>query len=66
MINLTRINGKEFFLNVSLIETLEANLDTTTIISTTVGKKYNVKETTDEIISKVIEFKRKIYITYTK
>lgn len=58
MIKLTRLNGKEFVLNIDLIETVESTPDT--VISTTSGKKFVVMESIDDIIDKVIEFKRKI------
>jgi len=55
MIKLTRFNGKEFFLNADLMEFLESTPDT--IITLTTGKKLIVKETVDEVIEKVIDFK---------
>jgi len=55
MIKVTRFNGKEFFVNADLMEFLEATPDT--IISLTTGKKLIVKETVDEVIEKIIEFK---------
>ncbi|ABQ46285.1 MULTISPECIES: flagellar FlbD family protein [Thermotoga] len=59
MIRLTRIDGRWFFLNADLIETVEALPDTTiTLIN---GKKYIVKESAEEVVQKVIEYKRKIF-----
>lgn len=60
MIKLTRINGKEFFLNSDLIEVIEETPDT--IISTTSGKKIVVVETIEEVVEKVLQYKRKIYL----
>ncbi|KGG80749.1 flagellar FlbD family protein [Caloranaerobacter azorensis] len=59
MIVLKRINGKEFVLNSDLIEFVEATPDT--IVTLTDGKKIVVKETVEEVINKVINYKREIY-----
>lgn len=56
MIYLTRLNGKEFTMNPDLIETAEATPDT--VITLTTEKKYVVKESTEEIIKRVAEFRR--------
>lgn len=55
MIKVTRINDTELVINADLIEFVEATPDT--IISLTTGKKVMVKESTDEIIKRVAEFK---------
>ena len=53
------INGKEIIINAALIETVEANPDTT--ITTTTGRKYLVRETAEEVAEKVAEYCRRIY-----
>lgn len=58
MIKVTRLNDKEFLINIDIIEFIESTPDT--VITTTTGKKVIVKEDIDEIIDKVIKFKRKI------
>lgn len=58
MIKLTSLNNSEFYLNSELIEKIEVTPDT--IITTTNGKKFIVKETPETIIERVIKFKRKI------
>lgn len=55
MIKVTRINDTELVINADLIEFVEATPDT--IISLTTGKKVMVKESTDEIIKRVAEFR---------
>lgn len=60
MIHLTKINNKKFVLNVDLIETVEETPDT--IITLTNGHKIVVIENLDDVINKVINYKRKIYI----
>ncbi|MCD6450288.1 MAG: flagellar FlbD family protein [Thermotogaceae bacterium] len=59
MIWVTRLNGEKFVINSDHIEIVEANPDT--VITLTNGDKYIVKESVDEIIEKVIEFRRKIF-----
>ena len=56
MIHLTRLNHKDLVVNSDLIEHIEANPDT--VVSLTTGQKFVVVETTDEIIRKVVEFRR--------
>ncbi|MBU0983213.1 MAG: flagellar FlbD family protein [candidate division Zixibacteria bacterium] len=56
MIKVTRINDNELVINADLIEFVESIPDT--IVSLTTGKKIMVRETTDEIIRRVAEFKR--------
>lgn len=60
MVILTKLNGQQFTLNEDLIETVEQTPDT--VIAMTTGNKYVVKETPDEIITRVIEFRRKIHL----
>ncbi len=58
MIKLHRLNGHEVIINAELIESIEAMPDTKiTLIS---NNQYIVKETSDEVVEKVIEYKRKI------
>lgn len=56
MIKVTRINGAELVVNADLIEFLEATPDT--IISLTTGKKIVIKDSIDEVIEKVADFRR--------
>ncbi len=60
MIKLTRLNGSVYVLNSDLIETMEATPDT--VISTTDAKKYVCRESVDEVIGKIIEFRGRILI----
>jgi flagellar protein FlbD len=56
MIKVTKLNNSEMIINDDLIEFVESIPDT--IISLTDGKKIMVKETPDEIIRRVAEFRR--------
>lgn len=59
MVRLTRINHKPLVLNSDLIEHVEATPDT--VISLTNGQKFIVLESADEIIERVVEFRRAIF-----
>ncbi|QGU95090.1 endoflagellar protein [Clostridium bovifaecis] len=59
MINLTGLNNKQLYLNADHIEKIEQVPET--IITLTNGKKYIVLETPEEVINRVIEYKRKIF-----
>jgi flagellar protein FlbD len=58
MIRLTRINHVPLVLNSDLIEHVEITPDT--VIAMTSGQKYIVVESADEVIQRVIEFRRSI------
>lgn len=60
MIKLTRLNGSVYVLNSDMIETIEATPDT--VISTSETKKYVCKESVEEVINKIIEFRGSILI----
>ena len=59
MIKLTRFNDSLFVVNEDLIEIIEATPDT--IVSLTTGHKILVKESVDEVINRVRDFKRSIF-----
>jgi|WetSurMetagenome_2_1015567.scaffolds.fasta_scaffold353753_2 flagellar protein FlbD len=62
MIELTQLSGKRFWLNPHLIESMESNPDTTLVL--TDGKRIIVKEGADEVIRKVIDYRRSIGLQY--
>jgi flagellar protein FlbD len=57
MIGLTRLNGRPVVLNAELIETVESTPDT--VVSLTSGKKFVVLESPDEVIERVVQYRRK-------
>lgn len=59
MIQLHTVSGKEFYLNCDLIYQMDHQYDT--VITMTDTKKIIVRETPDEILEKVIEYKQKIH-----
>ena len=58
MIRLTRLNRTPIVLNSDLIEHIEMTPDT--VVSLTNGQKIVVLESTDDIITRVVEFRRSI------
>ncbi len=64
MIELSRLNGKAFFLNHNLIEIFEATPDT--VIKLTDGTKYVVRESTAEMLEKIIAFNRQVFAEKTR
>lgn len=59
MINVTGMNHVKIVLNADHIEKIEEVPET--LITLTNGKKYIVLETTEEVIKRVVEYKRKIF-----
>ncbi|MFM2126479.1 MAG: hypothetical protein RL328_2930 [Acidobacteriota bacterium] len=58
MIRVTRINQTPLMLNSDLIEHVETTPDT--VISLTNGQKYVVTETPEDLLERIIAFRRKI------
>lgn len=58
MIRVTRLNHAPLVLNADLIEYMEKTPDT--VITLTTGQKIVVRETAEEVIGKVVEFRRLI------
>ena len=59
MIEVTRFKGSKVILNAELIESVEETPDT--VITLTSGKKMVVEETVDQVVSLVVDYKRKIH-----
>jgi flagellar protein FlbD len=59
MIRLTRLNRVPLVLNSDLIEHIEATPDT--VITLTTGQIVRVLETADEVIERIVEFRRRIH-----
>jgi len=57
MIELTKLQDQKIVINADLIEFVEATPDT--MITTTSGKKVIVKETVDDVVHKVVEYRRR-------
>lgn len=60
MIEVNPLNGNKFILNSNHIEKIEEIPET--VITLINGKKYLVKESSKEIVDKVIEYRRKYWV----
>ena len=60
MISVTRFNDSTLIINADLIQTVEETPDT--VITLTTGTKFIVKEKSKEIVDKVEEYKRRIFV----
>ncbi len=58
VISLTRLNGSSLVINAELIETVESGPDT--VLSLATGNRYIVRETVDEVVGKVIEYRKRV------
>ena len=56
MITLSRLNGTTVVINAELIEMLEVTPDT--IVTLTNGKKILVQEAADDVIKRVVDYRR--------
>ena len=56
MITVTRFDHSDFIVNADLIEIVESLPDTHITLVT--GKKLLVKQTADEVVARVVEFRR--------
>lgn len=59
MIDVTRMNGKQFTLNSDLIETIEETPDT--VLTLTTGKKIIVKESRQEVKNLVKLYRKEFF-----
>ena len=58
MIPLTRLNGLTLVVNSDLIKLIENTPDT--VISLVNGEKIVVRETSDQILEKIVQFRRRV------
>ena len=59
MIKLEKLNGAMVVVNADLIESVEATPDT--VINLATGNRFIVKTPVDEVIAKVVEYKRQVH-----
>ena len=59
MIRVTRLDDTEFFVNAELIEGVETTPDT--VLSLGSGRKLVVQEPAEEIVHRVLEYRRSIW-----
>lgn len=58
MIQLTRLNHVPLIVNADLIEHVEVTPDT--VVALTTGQKFLVLESADEVVDRVIEYRRAV------
>jgi len=58
MIKLHKLNGVEVVINAEFIESIESIPETRIILTT--GNQFIVKETVEEVIKKVVEYKAQV------
>jgi flagellar protein FlbD len=58
MIRLTRLNHLPLMLNSDLIEHIEVTPDT--VITLTTGQILRVRESADEVVERIVDFRRRI------
>ncbi len=58
MIRLTRLNRAPIVLNSDLIEHIDVTPDT--VIAMTTGQVFRVRETAEEVIERIVDFRRRI------
>jgi flagellar protein FlbD len=59
MIYVTRLNNTQFVINADIIKTIEANPDT--VITLYNEEKYVVKDKVQDIVDKIVAFRRSLY-----
>ncbi|MCR5724589.1 MAG: flagellar FlbD family protein [Treponema sp.] len=60
MISVTKLDGKKYWLNPHMIESMEANPDVT--ISLLSGKKIVITDSPNDVIDRIVEYRRRIGI----
>jgi flagellar protein FlbD len=58
MMKVTRLNGVEYYINPHQIESIDIHPDTTLLMLS--GKHVVVKETVEEIIDRIVEYRSRI------
>jgi flagellar protein FlbD len=64
MISVTRLNGVELLVNDDLIEFIERTPET--VLTMTEGKKVTVKESVEELLSRIVSFRRSVGLPEVK
>lgn len=59
MIRLTRLNHVSIMLNSDLIEHIDVTPDT--VITLTTGQILRVRETAEEVVDRIVEFRRRVF-----
>ena len=60
MIEVTRLDGKKYWINPHLIENMEQNPDLTLCLLS--GKKVIVRETPEQVVDKIVSYRKRLGI----
>ncbi|MCL2215059.1 MAG: flagellar FlbD family protein [Treponema sp.] len=58
MIKVTRLDGKEYYINPHQIECIEVRPDTTLVMFS--GKVYIVREEADDVLEKIVTYRKRL------
>ena len=58
MVKVTKINGAQLVINAELVELIEFTPDT--IVTLTTGKKIILKDGVDDLIRRIVEYRRRV------
>ncbi|MCL1835913.1 MAG: flagellar FlbD family protein [Treponema sp.] len=58
MVKVTRLDGKEYYINPHQIECIEINPDTTLVMLS--GKHYIVREEADDVLGKIEDYRQRL------
>jgi flagellar protein FlbD len=61
MIKLHKLNGADVVINAELIESLDPGQET--VISLATGNRFIVRESADEVMQRVLDYRRAVYST---
>jgi flagellar protein FlbD len=64
MINVTRLNGSELVVNAELIEFIERTPET--VLSMRDGRKVTVKESVEDVLNRIVSFRRSLGLPEVK
>jgi flagellar protein FlbD len=59
MVKLEKLNGTMVVVNADIIESIEATPDT--VLNLATGNRFVVKNSVEDVVAKVIEYKKKVY-----
>jgi flagellar protein FlbD len=64
MITVSRLDGSEFLVNAELIELVEHTADT--VLTLTTGAKFIVRESSTEIVERILAYRRTAYACHSQ
>jgi flagellar protein FlbD len=64
VIKITRLKGKEYYVNADLIQFIEETPDT--VLTLTSGQKVVVAESAEEVVAELIRYKKEVFLGLPK